>query len=263
MSLNAVSFTPPKDRKLRVGFYGITGCAGCQLSAIFNEDEILELLSHVDLRAFPLIRERNYEDNLDVVFMEGLVACQEDIDTLKRIREKTKFLIELGTCASTGCIPAYRYFTSKKDYEHLLYRKRDSISDMEPSPLHAHVIIDYTVPGCPPDRGEIVRLIIGLAKGRVPLPYTDPVCVECRRNKNLCLLEENKLCLGPITNGGCNSICINGGLECWGCRGNINDSNPEALVNLLKEKGFSDETIKQQIRAFAAWEEIAGKKAKK
>jgi len=30
-----------KNKKLKVGVYGITGCSGCQLSIIFNEEEIL------------------------------------------------------------------------------------------------------------------------------------------------------------------------------------------------------------------------------
>lgn len=248
-NLNAMTFNLP-DRKLKVGFYGIAGCAGCLLSAIFNEAAILELISKVELKAFPLVKEVNIEDGFDVVFMEGLVACQDDLDMLKKIRSKTKYLVALGTCAHTGCIPAYRYFTARKDIEHLIYKKREFNRDLEPTAQSAHVEIDYTIPGCPPDRNEIVRFVLGVVLGKVPLPYMDPVCVECRRNGNLCVLEKDKMCMGPLTRGGCDAVCVNGGFECWGCRGHIEDPNIEALMELLKEKGFSEGQILQRMRAF-------------
>ncbi len=247
--LNALTLNLP-DRKLKVGFHGIAGCAGCVLSVIFNEDAILQLLSHVELQAFPLIKEVNVNEEFDVVFMEGLVACQDDLDLLKKIRENTSFLVALGTCAHTGCIPAYRYFSAKKDIEHLVYPKREFNKDLEPTALSAHVKIDYTIPGCPPDRGEIVRFILGVVLGKVELPNKDPVCVECRRNGNICVLEEKRMCMGAISRGGCDAVCINAGYECWGCRGHTDDPNLDALVELLKEKGFSEEQIHQRMRAF-------------
>lgn len=249
-NLHAMTYTPPKDRKLKVGFHGIAGCAGCLLSAVFNEDAILELLSHVELQAFPLLKEVNVNENFDVVFMEGLVACKDDLDMLKKIRENTGFLIALGSCAHTGCIPAYRHFVAKEDLKHLIYKKRDFNKDLEPTPLSAHVKVDYTIPGCPPDRGEIVRFILGAVLGKIPLPYMDPVCVECRRNGNLCVLDLGKMCLGPLTRGGCESVCVNGGYECWGCRGHIEDPNIEAFIDLLKENGFSEKEILQRMRSF-------------
>ena len=248
-TLSAVTFDLP-DRKLKVGFYGITGCAGCLLSVIFNEDAILQMLSHVDLKAFPFLKEVNIEDGFDVVFMEGLVACQDDLDTLKRLREKTTYLIALGACAHTGCVPAHRYFTAQENLKLLTYKKRDFIRDMEPAGISAHVKVDYIIPGCPPDRDEIVKFILGMVRGVVPLPYRDPVCVECRRNGNLCVLEEGRLCMGPITRGGCDAVCTNGGFDCWGCRGHIDDPNLEAFTDLLREKGHTEEVVRQRMRAF-------------
>lgn len=240
------------SEKLRVGVFGITGCAGCQLSIIFNEDELLDLVELVELKAFPFIKEVNIEDEFDYLFLEGLVASESDLETVKKLREKTKVLIALGACAATGCVPAYRHFTLKENYTHLLYKKHDK--DVEPTPVHHHVKVDYTVPGCPPSKKEILNLIKNLARGVVPIPINDPVCVECRRNRNVCLLEEGKPCLGPITRGGCDSICINGGLECWGCRGPTPDMNLELMIKILREKGFDDRFIQNRMRTFAGLE---------
>ncbi len=237
--------------KPRIGIFGLTGCAGCQLSIIFNEDEILNLLDVIDIRAFPFIKGNNDEENFDIVFMEGLVADKEDLETLKKIRGKTKKLVALGACAHTGCIPAYRNYTMPSPYEHLYYNKRERIKDVKPSAINEHVTVDYVIPGCPPDKKEILAFIQAVAHGIEPKSYTSPVCVECRRNNNECLLIKGKPCLGPITRGGCNSVCVNGKLECWGCRGPTDDANFALMVRLLRQKGYSDDFIRKRMRSFA------------
>lgn len=238
------------SRKPSVGFYGITGCAGCQLSVLFNDEEILDVLKLVNVTAFPFIREKNIDKDFDVVFVEGLVASANDLETLLKLRERATVLVALGACSHTGCVPAYRKFTLKSDYKHLLYDKKPGISDLEPTPIDAHVKVDYVLPGCPPSKAQILAFISDIAAGRKPRLYDAPVCVECRRNGNACLLEKGKACLGPATTGGCNSVCINGGFECWGCRGQTSDANAAALVKLLESKGHSKEFIRQRMRSF-------------
>lgn len=236
--------------KLKVGFYGITGCAGCLLSVIFNEDEILDLVQLIELKAFPFIKEVNAEDYFDYIFVEGLVADKEDLETLQKLRKNSKFLVSLGACACTGCIPAYRQYTLRENYEHLIYKKADNVGDLQPTPIDAHVKTDFYIPGCPPDKREIVNFIKSIAMDKLPRQFESPVCVECRKNGNQCLLDLGKPCLGPITMGGCNSVCINGGFECWGCRGPSKDMNLDMMIRLLKEKGFDDKFIQDRMRTF-------------
>jgi sulfhydrogenase subunit delta len=236
---------------LRVGFFGLTGCAGCQLSVLFNEDEILRLVEIIDVTAFPFVRERNIERDFDFLFVEGLVASRNDLETLQKLRERTKVLVALGACAHTGCVPAYRNFTLKENYEHLLYVKDRGIEDINPSPVDDYVKIDHTIPGCPPDKREILSFITDIVGGNKPKTFNNPVCIECRRNNNACLLESGKPCLGPVTRGGCNAVCVNGGFECWGCRGLTDDANVPAMVKLLEEKGYSKEFIRDRMRMFA------------
>jgi sulfhydrogenase subunit delta len=237
--------------KPRVAFYGLTGCAGCQLSFIFNEEEILKILELVDVCSFPFIREREDPGEFDITFMEGLVASKDDLARLKEIRGRTKKLVALGACAHTGCIPAYRKYTLAENYEHLYYEKRERFQDVKPSAIHEHVHVDYTIPGCPPHKQEILECIQAFAQGIEPKPYNNPVCVECRRNNNDCLLIQGKPCLGPITRGGCNAVCTNGKFECWGCRGPTSDADFKLMVNILRDKGFSDDFIRKRMRSFA------------
>jgi sulfhydrogenase subunit delta len=238
------------NNKLRVGFFGITGCAGCLESVIFNENEIVDLFNLVDVQAFPFIKGANSEKDLDVAFMEGLVASPRDLETLTRVRESARVLVALGACADTGCIPAYRHFTPRGNYEHLVRDKEDDIKDVDPTPIDAHVKVDFTIPGCPPNGKEILEVVKAVAAGKSPRPYQNPVCIECRRRGNFCLLEYGKPCLGPITRGGCNAVCPSGGFECWGCRGETDDANLPAFIQLLESKGFDWDFIQKRLRTF-------------
>ncbi len=240
-----------KNKKLKIGVYGLTGCAGCQLSILFNEDELLDLISMVELRAFPFIKEHNIEEKFDLVLCEGLVASNNDLITLKKIRKKTKVLVALGACAHTGCIPAYRHWTLKENYKHLIYDKAEDIKDLDPNPLDAHVKVDFVIPGCPPNKSEIMEFFKDIILGKTPRQYNNPVCVECKKNNNSCLLIQGKPCMGPITAGGCNSVCINSNYECWGCRGPSNEANYKAWIHEMKSKGFRDSFIKARMKMFA------------
>jgi sulfhydrogenase subunit delta len=239
-----------KKEKLKVGFYGVTGCAGCQLSIIFEGDKLLDVIDMVDIQAWPFVKDFNIEEKFDYIFMEGLVASNDDLKTLKKLRKNSKFLVALGTCAHTGCIPAYRHFSLKENYAHLLYKKDKNIQDIQPSPLNEHVKVDYIIPGCPPDKKEILKFLEDISNNKKPVMYDQAVCIECRKNNPVCLLKLGIPCLGPITRGGCNAVCINGGLECWGCRGPKPNAQVQGLINTLLKQGHSKKFIKDRIHTF-------------
>jgi coenzyme F420-reducing hydrogenase gamma subunit len=239
------------SEKLKVGILDITGCNGCVLSVAFNEDEVLDIFNLVDVLEYRFVSDPAEEKpELDIVLMEGMVASPRDLEFLKEVRARTKVLVALGTCAHTGNIPAYRKWTPKENLARLQFEKTEDIADVEVTPIDAHVQVDATIPGCPPNRREVLEVIKNLVIGKGYRPYTMPVCVECRRNNNMCLLEVNKPCLGSITTGGCFAICVNAGLECWGCRGQTADANLDAFVKMLEGKGFKRDFILERMRTF-------------
>jgi sulfhydrogenase subunit delta len=238
--------------KPTVGFYALTGCQGCLLSVIFNEDDILDIINLIDIKTFPFISElKNEPDSFDIIFMEGLVASNHDVETLKRLRDKTKILIAIGACSCTGGVGSYRNFIPRANYDYLVYEKEDMIKDKRPMPIDAFVKVDFFLPGCPPEKEDVKRFIKNLLLDKRPIDDSKPVCYECKLNNNRCLLLDNKPCLGAFTAGGCNSICINGGLECWGCRGptsNIElDMNDSEIIKIWK---CDSEIVKDRIKTF-------------
>ncbi len=236
--------------KLKIGVFGIAGCAGCLLTIAFQET-LLEISKLVDIKSFPLIKEDNYKGKYDVIFLEGTVTFNDDVSTLKQLRNRTKTLVALGTCSSLGGVPTIKNFLDKNKVMNLVYPKIDHLKSVNPEPIDKYVKVDYYLPQCPPNPNEVLEFIKTIASGNKWHPYEDPVCLECRKNQNLCLLEINKPCLGPITNGGCNSLCPNNKVECYGCRGPNKDLNLQAYIELLRSKGFNLEAIEKRMQIFS------------
>lgn len=241
--------------KLKIGIYGITGCAGCLLSVLY-EDIFLELTHLLDIKAYPLVKEERYKGRFDIVFLEGTVTYSDDIETLKKLRKRTKILVALGTCSCLGGVPTLRNFIDQKRVKHIIYPKVDHVSKIKPEPIDKYVKVDYYIPECPPNKREIGEFIKQILVGKIPVLYNKPVCVECRLRENLCLLEINEPCLGPVTRGGCDAVCPTNKIGCYGCRGKIDDANMKREIDLIKEKGYNINEIKKRMEVFSGIEFI-------
>ena len=106
--------------------------------------------------------------------------------------------------------------------------------------------MDYYIYGCPIDRDEFKRVITALALGKKPEIPTYPVCVECKKNENVCLFELGKFCLGPITRAGCNAICPTNGSACDGCRGILKKPEVESIIEILERYDLTYEEMKSR-----------------
>lgn len=237
-------------KRLVTGIFGISGCAGCLLT-FFYEDVFMELTKFLDIRAYPLVKENKYKGKFDVIFLEGTITFKEDITVVKNLRARTKILVALGTCSALGGVPSIKNFLEKEQVMHFVYPRINHLRSVDPTPVSAYVAVDYFLPECPPNKKEIVNLVKALAIGNKFEYYEDPVCKECRSKENLCLLEKNKPCLGPITRGGCSAICPSNGVECYGCRGPTSDANIKSEIEMLKEKGYDLKSISKRMITFA------------
>lgn len=243
------------NNKPKVGFFGLTGCAGCLLSIIFNEEDLLTMIETMDIISFPFIKGTNNSyEQLDVAFVEGAVISKDDEEQIKQIRSRSKIVIALGACAHLGNIPAMSKFRDKKDLDYLKYEKKLQLMDRPegPSPLQEIIKVDHIVPGCPPDRDEIKKFIKYLIVGKEFKNYDSPVCAECKLQNNGCLLEHGKICLGPIIAGGCQAVCPTNGLKCYGCRGFVKDAAFDAYFKILEKKGFVIDDVKKVLETFQA-----------
>ncbi|MBN2335798.1 hypothetical protein JXL21_09575 [Candidatus Bathyarchaeota archaeon] len=241
--------------KPRIGIFSLTGCAGDQLQILNMEDELLELVGHLDIVDFQEGSSRKEEGPVDVAFVEGSVSTETDLRHLKEIRERSKVLIAFGNCAIEGCIQAMR------NSEGSIEARLKEVYGVEPGffdarlskPLSEYVAVDLQIPGCPVEKEETLRAITSLLHGDLPPRYTYPVCVECKLNEYPCVITESgKPCLGPVVRAGCKARCPGLGLDCIGCRGPVDEAGGFAAeFSMLIEKGYTEEFILNRLRVFS------------
>jgi sulfhydrogenase subunit delta len=236
--------------KPKVGFFDFTGCEGCQLEVINFESELVELLEHVDIVNFrEAMQERS--DDYDIAVIDGAITTETEIKRIQQIRKQAKILITIGACSSSGGVNCLKNFRSMEENLKIVYGESAQYYSTIPArPVSAVVSVDFELPGCPVNRFEFIQLVKALLLGKKFELPNYPVCVECKKAGNICVFEEGETCLGPVTRGGCNAICVTTGRHCWGCRGLVNDPNVDSEKEILQKYGLSVEDILRDYRLF-------------
>jgi len=219
--------------KKRIAFFDFACCEGCQLAVLELGKTLLDLLSHTEIVAW---REVMTGDTppYDVAFCEGSIASAADEKRLRRIRDASDILVALGSCAAVGCHNNLRNARDNHQALEAVYGDVAAQMDSTPArPVSDVVETDYRVSGCPVSLPEFVAVFKAILCDQPYRPSNDPVCVECKRNDILCVYEEGRVCLGPLTRCGCDAICTRFGDVCHGCRGLVDAANLAAMPRVF------------------------------
>jgi coenzyme F420-reducing hydrogenase gamma subunit len=92
-----------KSGKKRVGIFSLTCDEGCSifLTEIFNQ-KLIGWLEKMELVYFLAVKDHVEAGNLDIALVEGVVTSEKDSEQIKKIRERSKILIAMGSCAVTS-----------------------------------------------------------------------------------------------------------------------------------------------------------------
>jgi len=240
--------------KPKVAFFDFAGCEGDQLQVANLEEDLLELLDIIEVVNFREIM-KEHSDEYDIAFIEGSCTRFEDEDRLREIRHNAKLVVAIGSCATIGGINSLRNY-NLDEAKKVVYKDRaDWFSSYEARPIDAVIPVDAYVHGCPIDRDEFVHVVTSLVLGKKPEIPNYPVCVECKKNENICAFERGEFCVGPVTRAGCNSCCINEGTLCWGCRGLVDNPNEDAHREVLEKYGLTLDEVVNKFRLYFGWQE--------
>ncbi|NWG01073.1 MAG: NADH:ubiquinone oxidoreductase [Thermoanaerobaculaceae bacterium] len=239
----------------KVGIFGLTGCAGVQLQILNCEDRLLRLAQRLEIVDWVMAKSVNdHTCRLDVAFIEGVVASERDLETLKEVRARAPTLVALGTCAVWGGLPAMHNEIPREVLEREVYHQETSFLDtVEARPATHFVPFEFTLPGCPIEREEFLKLVNALLLGTRPELPTVPVCWECTTRGNLCrVVYFEEVCCGSMTRGGCGARCPSHGVACAGCRGPVEEPNFDANITMFADRGISWVEIAKKMRNFSA-----------
>lgn len=245
------------NKKVTIGLFSLTGCEGCYFSVIDLKDKFVELQDKLEIKNFRLFEEDVHlpGEKYDVAFIEGSPLTLANINKLKQIRKQAKVLVAFGGCAHIGGIYHMKQYQDKEKIYNNIYNGNKGIDNLEVKAINKIVKVDYTVPGCPINAEEFLMVAYKLIIGKSPEIKQNPVCYECQTRGYECLLQKGELCLGPITLGGCEAICLKSKQGCWGCRGLVEDAEVENLVKQLR-KNYSDKEIINFFEVFGVKELI-------
>jgi len=237
----------------KVAFFELSSCEGCQLQLVNNEATLLDFLSLVDIRTFREAMTEKHDD-YEIAFVEGSVTRADEIERLKKVRSIAKTLVAFGSCACFGGVNQLRNrFGDPSWVKREVYGSHPIETSDAARPLADFVQVDLEVYGCPVRKEEVERIVTHVVLGRTVVHPKYPVCHECKANENVCLFDLGEPCLGPITRGGCNAWCPNSRFGCWGCRGPAVDANIDQMREIMKSKGFSEETMLDRLECFGGF----------
>jgi coenzyme F420-reducing hydrogenase gamma subunit len=239
----------------RVGIFGLTGCAGDQLQILNCEDELLQLAESVAIADWVMAKSENdHTSRLDIGFVEGVVATERDLEALRKIRARTRFLVAIGTCAVWGGLPAMRNDLPRDVLEREVYHvDRSFLDSVEALPPTHFVRFELLLPGCPIERHEFLAAVSSLLRGTVPELPAVPVCWECKVRENECrVIQHHEVCCGAMTRSGCGARCPSHGVACAGCRGPVEEPNYDANITMFADRGISWKEISKRMRNFSA-----------
>ncbi len=166
--------------KINFATVWLSGCSGCHMSFLDQDEQILDLAQKIQLVYSPLMDAKIFPENVDVTVVEGAIGNEEQLNLIKKIRKHTKILIAIGDCAVTGNMVTLRNALDdgagailKRAYIETATKNPQIPNDVpklleRARPLNEVIKVDYFIPGCPPSAHLIKYVLTEIISGRTP-----------------------------------------------------------------------------------------------
>jgi NAD-reducing hydrogenase small subunit len=180
----ATPAAPVKSPALRLATVWLGGCSGCHMSFLDLDEFLIELSTKVEWVYSPVMDVKEYPENVDVCLIEGAVCNEDNLELIRKIRQRTKVLVSFGDCAVTGNVPAIRNQLGLDSADSVLQRAYVEgaqanagvpkapgiVPPLLPRvmPVHEVVYANYYLPGCPPPADRIKALLVQVLEGVEP-----------------------------------------------------------------------------------------------
>lgn len=255
-AVNTTAQSVIEAKKPKIAIVSLTSCEGCQFALLDLGEKFLDAMELVEMVEFRLLEDLEDDGcDLDLAFVEGNPMTEANKQTLLELRKRAKILVVLGNCAAMGGVPEIRNYRQQNQAVKHVYKYIQGIESEEVHEVSDYVKVDFTLPGCPITGEEFLQYLPLLLAGQIPNIPDNPVCVECKKNGNRCLLLDKKPCFGPMILGGCNSVCTNSRMGCQGCRGLRPTGNVKAMKATLKTM-MSEEEFENTTEIFGLRDDI-------
>lgn len=136
----------------KIAIFDLTDCEGCELQFLGLKEKLLEFAEDFEIAAWRLVQpSENQLPEVDVAIVQGTIITSKDQEIIKKVREKSKFLVALGECARTGWIPTWIKKEDRREAVKYVYGSNYQPKAIDALPLKDIIKVDLELPGCPPD----------------------------------------------------------------------------------------------------------------
>lgn len=164
---------PPK--KLVVGWFSFTCCEDSTIlfTELLNKN-LDEWKKLVEFRHVNALKTNNDLSNLDVAFIEGAISSPSQAEEVQNIRNNSKLVVAIGSCACTGKPSASRneFSDGKINDKIQWYLEHFDYSD-KVRKLDEVIKVDDYVQGCPMNAKIFLEKLTGLLQQFEIIPKTE------------------------------------------------------------------------------------------
>jgi coenzyme F420-reducing hydrogenase gamma subunit len=228
-------------KRPRLGIFKLTSCEGCQLSILNLEEDLLRIVELFSLSFFREASDKKLKGYFDLSLVEGSISEPRQKEQIIRIRERSRYLITIGACATSGGLQALKNWAVLESFKKAVYPDPALIESLSTStPVSDHVYVDYEIWGCPVTGDAVSETLACFLIDKRPTIPQYSLCMECKRKAIPCILvSRGEPCLGPITKAGCGALCPLFDRACYGCFGPRDDANIDSLMKWFEKCGYS------------------------
>ena len=105
-------------------------CSGCHMSFLDLDEDLVSILSKVELTFSPITDFKDYAfPELDVGIIEGGIGNEEHLELAQKLRKHCKVLVAWGDCAVFGGVNTLRNWIPKAEVLRRGYVETESTVD--------------------------------------------------------------------------------------------------------------------------------------
>jgi coenzyme F420-reducing hydrogenase gamma subunit len=238
--------------RLSMGVYKFSSCDGCQLALLNLGEGLLALAREVEIVHFAEAGPLDPERPVDIALVEGSLSGPADFDRIRAIRSRSRWLLAVGACATSGGLQALRNLADRREWLQAVYPNAEHLAGLgDANPLSQAVSVDLELWGCPVTGRQVVAAVRDLRVGVLPRRERETLCLECKREQRVCtLVSAGAPCLGPVTRAGCGALCPGFGRACYGCTGPAETLNAGSLGRRIAGLGLLPEDLARRFLLF-------------
>lgn len=136
--------------KIKIGWFSFSCCEdnSIVMTEVLN-DHWQEWKKIFDFRHIRIFQSKNIFDEFDIAFIEGAVASQEQENKIKEIRNISKKVVAIGSCAVSGLPASQRntFTPEQKENIDFLIKRFNALPEVKK--LSDVIKVDVEIPGCP------------------------------------------------------------------------------------------------------------------